>query len=204
MTLIEVLMIVAVLILAAAILLPMLRPAEARVKRVNCINHLKQLGLFFNEWALDHNDQFPMQVSVADGGTKEIGATGGVLTHFLALSNHLTAKVLICPRDLSRQPAPLFPSGLTETNISYFVNLDAVCTNPFAFLSGDRNLTNGTLPSSRILELKTNSAVGWTAEIHNQQGNVGLADGSVQACSRTRLREALKESGVATNRLAIP
>jgi hypothetical protein len=37
-----------------------------------------------------------------------------------------------------------------------------------------------------------------------KQGNVGLADGSVQGFSSTALRRALENTGVETNRLAMP
>jgi hypothetical protein len=72
------------------------------------------------------------------------------------------------------------------------------------FLTGDRNLTNGTLLLNGILELKSNSAAGWTEKIHELQGNVGLVDGSVQSFSTSKVREALNNTGVATNRLAMP
>ncbi len=47
---------------------------------------------------------------------------------------------------------------------------------------------------------------GWTAEIHGNQGNVGLADGSVQQYSNAGLQKALQDFGNATNvwRLALP
>jgi len=40
--------------------------------------------------------------------------------------------------------------------------------------------------------------------MHKNQGNVALADGSVQAFSSSRLQEVLSNTGVATNRLAMP
>ena len=57
---------------------------------------------------------------------------------------------------------------------------------------------------SGLLQLSSNSPVNWTAARHVVQGNVALADGSVQGFIAPKLRSALGETGVATNRLLIP
>jgi hypothetical protein len=108
--------------------------------------------------------------------------------------------VLICPAD-TRQPAANLSNALSNSNLSYFLGLDAADTNPQMFLMGDRNLTNGPLPSNRILLLNTNLPIGWTGEMHRFQGNIGLADGSVQQFSNGRLSEA---AGSSPQRLAFP
>jgi prepilin-type processing-associated H-X9-DG protein len=40
--------------------------------------------------------------------------------------------------------------------------------------------------------------------MHNGQGNVGLADGSVQQVSIPGLQQMLKNTGDSTNRVALP
>jgi prepilin-type processing-associated H-X9-DG protein len=40
--------------------------------------------------------------------------------------------------------------------------------------------------------------------MHNGNGNVGMADGSVQQVTIDGLRNAIKHSGDATNRIALP
>jgi len=94
-------------------------------------------------------------------------------------------------------------SKLSNTNISYFVGLDASETTPQMFLAGDRNLTNGLAVTNAVLFLATNREAGWTHELHSCQGNVGLADGSVQGFNISRLREAVTNAG-AGNRLLMP
>ena len=71
------------------------------------------------------------------------------------------------------------------------------------FLSGDRNLTNGLPVTNNVLYLATNRPTGWTRELHNCQGNVGLADGSVQQFSSSRLTDGVTNAGAA-NRLLMP
>jgi len=82
--------------------------------------------------------------------------------------------------------------------------LDSTDTNPAIFLCGYLNITNGLPLRGRIQDLPTNRPVGWTHQIHVNQGNIGLADGSVQAFTTPRLRQALASTGMPTNRLAMP
>ncbi|MBE0545359.1 MAG: type II secretion system protein [Verrucomicrobia bacterium] len=218
-TLFEVLIIVAVLIGLLAILLPAWRRATARTSKVGCTNHLKQIGLAFKQWALDYGDKFPMQVSVTNGGTMELVDAGNVYVHFLVMSNELnTPKILICPQDADpkRLRATTFastvPSGTSgqipftnDHSVSYFVGVDADETQPQTILTGDANLTVGGVPVSRgMLNLWTNALVSWTEDRHVNQGNIGLADGSVTGVSTPKLRELLVNTRAATNRLAFP
>jgi len=204
LTLVDVLVIMATLALLAMCLLPALAKTRAKSGRINCVCNLKQIGLSFRIWAGDHMDRYPMNVAATNSGTMERVASGLVFPHFQVLSNELnTPKVLVCPAD-TRHSVNSWAS-LSNSNISYFLSLDADETQPQMFLSGDSNLeVDGKPVGPGLLNLWTNSALGWTADRHNRQGNICLADGSVQQLSNAKLREQLAVTGVATNRLAIP
>jgi len=123
---------------------------------------------------------------------------------FEVMSNELsTPKILVCMQDRKRVPATNF-LALRSTNISYFVGLDATNTAPSAFISGDRNVTNAAGFNNGLLLASTNDPVSWTAALHQNCGNIGLADGSVQQFSTVRLREAIANTGFPTNRLLMP
>ena len=191
-----------------------------------CTNNLKQVGLAFRIWAGDHQDINPMQVSVTNGGAMEAVLSGNIVAVFQVMSNELnTPKILFCPTDKKRIQAVIFPSpsGTPQNaghesfsgnnNLSYFVGLDAKDTLPSMFLSGDDNFlvggtniyaSGGSPAPSGILSLTTNTPVAWNDTRHLKQGNVGLADGSVQGFSTSALRNALAYTGVETNRLAMP
>jgi len=136
-----------------------------------------------------------------------------------------TPKVLFCPAEYEgsyRQAATSFGnSGNTSTvvsqipytndmNISYFIGVDATETQPQMFLTGDHNLggnanpptvaygaalTTGNFKVSLGTNFSSNQGPAWMDNMHQKQGNVGLADGSAQGFSRSRLQEALKNTG---------
>jgi prepilin-type processing-associated H-X9-DG protein len=218
-TIVELLIIVGIFCLLAAIALK--RPWRPRVyvKRLNCISNLKQIGLAFKTWAIDTNNRFPMQVPLTNWGTMELVDQGNVWPHFLVMSNELNSpKVLFCPKenDAHRKmadvftpttPNPGYPQ-LPFTNdysVSYFVGVDAQDSQPTMLLAGDINLQmDGRRLPHGLHNVWTNSAIGWLKPKHDGHGNVSLVDGSVRELSTTDLRAAFVATGMATNRLAIP
>ncbi len=84
-----------------------------------------------------------------------------------------------------------------NSNISYFVGVDATETNVQSILSGDYNLTNGSPVRNGILTLTTNEPLGWTVEIHKNVGDLLMADGSVQQASTAGLRAGVAITGSA-------
>jgi prepilin-type N-terminal cleavage/methylation domain-containing protein/prepilin-type processing-associated H-X9-DG protein len=207
-TLIELLIVILVLVVLAMLIVPAFMSPTTPAYRIRCVNNLKQVGLAFRVWGGEYQDKFPMEVSTKDGGTMELADSGNVIAHFQILSNELqNPKVLVCPKENkeSRKAATNFTADLDNSKLSYFVGIDANPTNyPEMFLSGDRNITNGLSPRNGILTLTTNEAVGWTDRIHNCAGNLLFVDGHVEQLNNAKLREALQNTGVATNRLAIP
>lgn len=117
-------------------------------------------------------------------------------------------------------------------NISFFIGVEGDETKPGMLLTGDRNLEgtptfNGTVAGriSRRFVFGTSNfgdmgnafrriavaagvrdeEMSWTEnDIHQASGNVGLADGSVQQVTTSRLREAILNSGDDYNRVSMP
>jgi len=194
---VELLCVIAIIGILAALLLPALNQSQARVKRIECENHLHQLGIAFQIFSHDHGDKFPMAVPAAGDGSMEFVqngyAAGGEFyfsfRQFQALSNELSAPaLLICPAD-TRFPATNF-SGLQNSNVSYFVGVKAVFSKPDSMLAGDRNLTANSLPNPSILHIEADNPLRWTWELHQFKGNILFADGHVEEWNNTALVEA--------------
>jgi prepilin-type processing-associated H-X9-DG protein len=208
------LMIVVVIVGLMAILVMSMMPMTgrgARASRINCVSNLKQVGLAFRMWSNDHGDRFPMAVSITQTGSLEYIQTGEVYRHFQVISNELySPKILVCSDDKSRVRANVFGSVANATpfasnkNLSYFVGLDADETQPNMMLAGDRNVTGGVMTNGSIMLFEPNTPAGWTKDIHNRAGNIGLADGSVSQATEEALRRQIKADTNEVIRLAIP
>ena len=202
-TLIEILIVLAVLLTLALVFLPALARPRMRNSRLNCTVQLKHIGLAFKTWAIDNKDLYPMEVSVADGGAREAAITNLPLV-FQVMSNELsTPRILVCPNDSNRVSATSFLS-LKTTGISYFVGMDAADTNPASILAGDSHITNRMGVRAGILYSTTNDSGGWKPGRHGSSGNILLADGSVQQVTTEGLRQIVAGTGFQTNRLLMP
>jgi len=137
-TLIELIVMVVIIALVAVLLLPALGKSKERAQRIRCTSFLKQIGLASRQWVISSAGEYPMSTSITNGGTQELIATGEVWPHFQVMSNELnTPFVLKCPADRARTVRKAFGPNLSNTNISYFVGLDANDTMPQMFLAGE-------------------------------------------------------------------
>ena len=109
MTLFEVGVVVAIVLILLAVLLPGIAKTRKTSSRVGCVNNLKQVGLAYRIWEGDNGDTYPMGISVTNGGSMEMVQTGNAILTFQVLSNELsTPKILICPADANRMYGPRF------------------------------------------------------------------------------------------------
>ncbi len=200
---------------------------KVRASRIKCINNLKNVGLAMRVFATDHEDRYPMELPLAQGGTRElVNDPTLVWLHFAAVSNELnTPKLLLCPSDTAGRIETAtfdrtFRTSLRQpfsqnAHVSYFLGLDASELNPHSLLAGDRNLdwpeAGLAYGTARVTALGTNHSVkasavgpGWDGNVHKHSGNVVMGDGSVQQFNHHRLREALRDSGDPLNRVAVP
>src|SRR6266699_3830699 len=113
-TLIELLVVIAIIAILASLLLPALAGAKARAQRLKCTSQMKQLGLGFNLFASDHNDQYPpsayatgdyqYQLSWDDYIHRYIGGTAPDADLIVGISGGIAdrgtiPKILKCPAD---------------------------------------------------------------------------------------------------------
>jgi len=204
--LIEVLVVIAILMLLASMIGVPTRRDKEKAQRINCVNNLKQIGLAYRIWSDDHGGKYPMELSTTNGGTMELIGTTDAWRTYQVMSNELsTTKLLFCPADEERQMYATNFSTDLKGKISYFIGVDAVPDQPHAFLSGDDNFATAGQPvKSGLISLASNAPVAWTTARHHLVGNIGLADGSVLTLNNSTIASWLRQTGLATNRLAIP
>lgn len=182
-TIVELLLVITILFILAALLLPALEQARSRSRQTQCLSQLKQLGLALHSWAHEHDGRFPFQVLTNQGGS--LGSFADPAAHFRVLSNELAVPGMVwCPTDRERAKAETFAT-LQTTNVSYWINSAARLGETDFLLAGDRNLSLTT-------------PVRWTAGLHDRKGNLLFADGHVEKSAGAQLPTALANAQVLT------
>src|SRR5688500_10804361 len=147
-SMVELLMVIAVIAILASLLLVSLAASKAKSRQAACVNNLHQIGLGFTSFALDHEGKYPMDLPETHGGSMEYNrervitntAFSRAYQHFRALSNDIpNVKVMTCPADRRRRPA-LDYSTFTNSHLSYWVNPAAAPHATLSTLAGDWNL----------------------------------------------------------------
>jgi hypothetical protein len=174
-------------------------------RRIHCISNLKQINLSLMVFAGDNNDQYPMQISTNQGGTKEWVGSKEVYRHFLVVRNELgSPTVLACPSDPRRDAAKTF-SSLSNSNLSYWIELNALAKSSSTIRFGDCNLeTNGTTLPNGCFQIATQKVLNWDGSTHRKAGNIGLSDGSVRQLGNAAFNHARLQQEIPTNWFAIP
>lgn len=202
LTLIEVLVVIAILIILAGLIGPPPPSATAKANQITCLNNLKNMGLALRVFAADHGDEFPMALSLTNGGTREwLSDETRLWRHWRVLSNELgSVRFLLCPSDSERQlpssfmdkrPVLTRDQFTNNSHLSYFLALNPRPDEPQSILAGDRNLTTNGVPfGPGRLTLSSELLIGFTTKPHKQAGNIVLADGSVRPALSPQFNDA--------------
>lgn len=187
-TLIELLIVIAIIAILAGMLLPALAASKAKAKRIACVNNQKQTALGFRLWAHDNGDKYPWNLSSTNGGTSD---SPDWTDHFRTCSNELgSPRILLCPAEIKKKPATNWVSAAGDAHVTYFVGTTAAEEKPQTILLGDSNITGGDggLDPSWSKFLGSSIDAAWDKTLHTRKGNLSLTDGSVHQTKTETLR----------------
>ncbi len=192
-SLLELIVVFTVVCILFALLIPASVKMRARAQRISCVNNLKNIGVCFRVFANPTDGYF--------FPTNSAPATfDALIAHWRSISNEMTIASMTCPSDIRKRSTN---GNFSRVNASYFVGLGASEKVPQSILAGDRNITtNGVSAGPDLINIDTNSIVGWDIRIHKLQGNTALADGSVQQSFPPFLARLVKAGG--TNQFLVP
>jgi type II secretory pathway pseudopilin PulG len=205
-TLRDLVVVVVVIFVLIPFLFPALQRARQKARRITCVGYLMQIGAGYRIWANDNGAQFPAFAPQTNGGWRDLlyltNASTFAWTNYATMASNLgqSTKILVCPAD-ERKPANTFSNLVVNTNISYFVGVNANDSYPQSLLGGDRNVGPGTTPDPEYgfsptngqgNDVIINGPVCWSLKIHSRgnpagAGNILLGDGSVQQTSSGNL-----------------
>jgi len=207
-TRLELVAVLLVLSLGAAVILPALASNRPRSQRVLCANNLRQIGQAFHLWGSDHGDRLPYAVALSDGGTALHPLAVNPWLHFSWMSNELNSPaILLCPSDTGR-PARDFSAdpdgGYLHPNFANAATSYALTHGDEGsgrtMISFDRNLGNDGTAScpyfARAWYLESrftgppSPALRWDNRLHVASGNILRLGGHVDQVSNAGLPSA--------------
>jgi len=170
-TLLEILVVVAIIGMLAAILFPVFSRARENARRSSCSSNLKQLGLAMNQYTQDYDETYALGLTT--------DSNGNFLTPLDIVQPYLKSKqVAICASDDSEPDIDLTAFGapyLNTTPVSYTAN-DKICNMPDI----------GGEPPSKLSVIKSPSRMPlfWDAWINGIDNSFGFPMPNVEVKRR--------------------
>ena len=185
-TLIELLVVIAIIAVLIALLLPAVQQAREAARRIQCKNHLKQLGLALNNYHDVHRCFPPGRLrSVVDG-------QGRCFSAYASLLPHLDAMALYGQINFDANPEDAVNAAALEQTIPYFL-----CpSDPFRKLQGNSAVHNYPLCTGNTLPLSPRNPSGVRVTgLFFENSSVRFADVTDGSSQTVCISETIKSEG---------
>lgn len=158
-TLVELLVVLAVIALLASLLLPALGHAKSRSTQIACMNNIRQLNIALTLYAMDHDDSLPYNLGATEitamlargqrynwantllNWELDPGNTNTLLNTEASLGQYIgrAARVFLCPSD---HAASALQRAAGWTGRSRSISMNAMVGHAGEFLLGAQNTNN--------------------------------------------------------------
>lgn len=200
-TLVEVLVVLVILAAIVALLLPAVRTAREPAQRMQCVNHLKQIGLALYEYHDEYGELPPAYTVDADG--KPLHSWRTLLLPYLDRKNLYDrlnlAKSWDAPENVSvfeNEAWMQCPSlrDLPQSHTNYLaIVIDTSCLRPGRSLTLSE-ITDGTSATIGVIEVTAEYAVPWM-EPRDADEVILLAVTQNDSDPHSGIRHAIKMDG---------
>ncbi|KAB2668302.1 MAG: type II secretion system protein [Verrucomicrobia bacterium] len=193
-TLTEILVVVGIIALIAAMMAPSITKTIHNARRVRCASNLRQVGIVFAAFAHEHQDHYPQNVPAAEGGALDDNVRVPLAEGILALNHGVfratandfrTPQSLVCPATRLWVPSA---RTIALTNLSYCVNLYPKFGDAGTVLAADASLATYWRLFSDFPRNATNVEIRFAQDRHMGRGNAVYGDGHVESSTKLRLQ----------------
>jgi prepilin-type N-terminal cleavage/methylation domain-containing protein/prepilin-type processing-associated H-X9-DG protein len=149
-TLIEILVVIAIIALLAAILFPVFARVRENARRASCQSNLKQLGLAMVQYTQDYDENYPAGYYHTGHAVTDVTGVGWAEKIYPYAKS---VQVYLCPDD-RKNLSPDLATGVDSHLISYGVN--ANLTNPAAdYVTLKSRISNLNAPAKTVMLFET-------------------------------------------------